>query len=259
MITYFDFSTFHIGPIAFHVWGIMVALGFIVSVLVARALVRRRGGDPETMSSLALWMLGGAAVGARLVHALVYFPSDYLRDPVEILRIWNGGLSSLGGFVGGSLAALTYLRRRGQTSNVKRQMYFFAAVFAFPWGYAIGRIGCYLTHMHPGRLTSSILGVRYPGGTRYDGGLIEAVNGLLMGITILIVRRLTRRDDIAVASGVLWYAIVRFFTDFLRSSDLPTSDIRWYGLTPAQFGMILILLILFLYALPRLQARVTRY
>lgn len=248
MIPFIQFTTIAFGPLTFHVWGVMVALGFFTSVIIARAYVRKRGGDPEIMTNLAVWTIIGAASGARFAHVFLYAPDDYLRDPVEIFRVWNGGLSSLGAFIGGPLAAWLYLKTI-KLPVTSYQLFSRASIFAFPWGYAIGRIGCFLTHMHPGRLTTSVLGVRYPDGARYDGGLIEVTNGVLMGVVTVLVRRLSRRDDVAVIAGVAWYAIARFFTDFLRSTDLPTSDIRWYGLTPAQFGMILLLVLVVGYEL----------
>lgn len=270
MIPFYQLTTISLGPIVIHAWGLMVALGFLAGVGIARAYVRRRGGNPEFMTNLAFWTLLGAAIGARVFHVAFYHPADYLRDPLEVLRVWNGGLSSLGGFVGGAIAFVIARReRRDRRSNLEIasvprrdvgvprndvRLYADAALFSFPWAWAIGRVGCFLIHDHPGTLTHSLLGVQYPGGARFDLGFIEILNALGMGAMILIVRRYTKREDLALAAGVAWYAVVRFVTDFLRATDLPGSDPRYLGLTPAQFGMILILILLF-YVFPRPQTR----
>ena len=239
MIPYFQIVSFEIGPLTVYVWGLAVALGFLLATAIARARIERRGLSGEAVTSLAVWIIIGSVIGARLVHAAAYQPEIYLADPWEIFRVWNGGLSSTGGFLGGTAAAFLFFRRR----LLPLPSYADAVITAFPWGWAVGRLGCFLTHLHPGLRSDFFLAVRFPDGPRLDMGLIEILNALGMAIVIALTRRWFRRDGQAVMIGIAWYSIVRFLTDFLRADDLPMSDIRYSGLTPAQYAMVLLFVV----------------
>lgn len=232
MIPYVYIPIINLGPITIQVWGLMVSLGILTSLLIAKNILARRGIQDDNLVSLAVWIILAAFLGARLAHALFYEPRTFTADPLEFFRVWHGGFSSFGGFVGGAIAGILYIRK----NKLPQLAYVDAILVALPWGWAIGRVGCFLIHDHPGTLTGGILGVRYPGGARFDLGFIEILNGLSAGLVILIARRFFKKDAVAPAFGVVWYAVARFFTEFLRASDVPASDARYLGLTPAQYG-----------------------
>ena len=97
-------------------------------------------------------------------------------------------------------------------------------------------------HDHPGRLSSSPLAVRFPGGARFDLGLFEfALTPLLIAVVVLVARR-TRRPGAVSASLALAYAVLRFPLDALRATDLgAASDPRYAGLTPGQWASLALL------------------
>ena len=103
-----------------------------------------------------------------------------------MLEFWDG-LSSFGGLLGGILAAVLFFRIRG----VPLSRYGDAFAVGIPTGWAIARIGCFLVHDHPGRLTGFPLAVAFPGGARHDLGLYEAV--VLFAIAGLLWRLWARR------------------------------------------------------------------
>ncbi len=96
-----------------------------------------------------------------------------------------------------------------------------------------------------GRLTSFPLAVRFPGGARHDLGLDEALFVLLLFIALKILDRKPRFHGFFTGVTIVAYAPVRFFLDSLRATDLETlgrrSDVRFLGLTPAQYGAIALL------------------
>jgi phosphatidylglycerol:prolipoprotein diacylglycerol transferase len=109
-------------------------------------------------------------------------------------------------------------------------------------GWGIGRIGCFLIHDHPGTLTHFVGGVQFPGGVRHDLGLYESLVGFaLFLLSMLLFKRLVRRRwGLVTLVSVTLYAIARFFLDFLRATDIASADARYASLTPAQWGMIVL-------------------
>ncbi len=245
MIPYIHIPTIVFGPITLQVWGLMVSLGILVSLFLAKKILGG-GVRGERLTSLAFWIVLGSFAGARIFHIVFYEPQFFFANPLEIFKIWHGGFSSFGGFAGATVSSFVYFKKY----HFDYPRYANAIIFAFPWGWAIGRIGCFFSHLHPGRFTNSFLGVRYPEGTRFDLGLIEILNGLGMGLVMLIAKRfhpagdqstaLKAKDAAVSAVGLFWYGTFRFFTDFLRATGIPGADARYWGLTPAQYGSILI-------------------
>ncbi len=83
------------------VWyGLLFALGFIISQQVMYYIYRREGKDEKEVDTLTTYMVLATIIGARLGHCLFYNPKYYLSNPIEIIKIWEGGLASHGGAIG---------------------------------------------------------------------------------------------------------------------------------------------------------------
>lgn len=217
----------------------MVSLGIIAAVLLMSHLTKRQGLNKNVILDLAIWAIVGGFVGARLFHIFFYYPAFYLQYPSEIVKVWHGGLSSLGGFVGAALAVFIFARKRKLTlENFLPYADITSVCLWLGWG--IGRIGCFLIHDHPGTLSHFMLAAKYPGGARHDLGLYDSIVGFVLFIIFfLLFKRLTKmRDGLVMAYSWMSYAVARFFLDFLRATDLPGSDVRYAHLTPAQWGMV---------------------
>ncbi|HET9754819.1 MAG TPA: prolipoprotein diacylglyceryl transferase family protein, partial [Myxococcales bacterium] len=105
-------------------------------------------------------------------------------------------------------------------------------------GWMVARLGCFSVHDHPGVLTSFPLAVAFPNGARHDLGFYDAlVLGALSVALYALDRRGRLRDRLLPLLAVL-YGTSRFLLDFLRARDLPYTDARYLGLTPAQFACI---------------------
>jgi phosphatidylglycerol---prolipoprotein diacylglyceryl transferase len=159
----------------------------------------------------------------------------YLSDPLQFFRVWHGGFSVMGGFLGAVLVGVWYLRRR----KVDVFAYADAAVFGVPVGLFIGRIGCFLIHDHPGAFTDFIGGVQYPDGVRHDHGLYLSINGLILFLVFLWMAKRQVRSGMYIVVFLVWYGVMRFFLDFLRATDGAIIDTRYLSLTPAQWMAIL--------------------
>jgi phosphatidylglycerol---prolipoprotein diacylglyceryl transferase len=234
MIPYWEWHVIHLGPVTIQVWGLFVALGILAAAAVGAREAERLGLERGRFLDLASVMLLGALVGARVFHAAAYAPGAFLADPFALFRVWEGGMSMVGGLLGGALGAWWQARR------MKLDLWAYVNVVAFtvPLGCAIGRLGCFFIHDHPGTLAHGLLSVRYPGGDRLDHGLLLSLWGAAVFALFLVLRRAAGRHTVPMYLQLYLFAegLGRFLLDFLRATDLPGADARYLGLTPAQYA-----------------------
>jgi len=99
------------GPFRLRWYGLFFALGFILGYEILAQFYRRERRPLENLSSLAIYLMFGTVLGARLGHVFFYQPDYYLAHPWEIVMIWHGGLASHGGFAGVLIATALYLKK----------------------------------------------------------------------------------------------------------------------------------------------------
>ena len=198
---------------------------------------------PDLVAELVVYMLLCGFIGAYVGNGILYEWStlkEMIANPSLIRTQWLG-LSSYGSFVGGVLGAVAWSALRKE--NLLR--YGDAAAFAIPFGWFFGRVGCTLVHDHPGRVTSFPLAIAdyrfgsLPYQPRHDLGLYEAIITLLICIAFLYMCKKRRPIGWYVAFLPLPYSPARFFLDFLRAPVAEGGDNRMLGLTPAQYGSVL--------------------
>ncbi len=224
----------------------LVAAGVVLGAMVAEKRARRVGLEPIAISGLSGHVIVGGFVIGHLVDALAYHPEIVAERPIMLLEIWNG-LSSFGGFLGAIVGALIWQRRRSGAPSIRVAADPIA--FSFPFGWLFGRIGCFVTHDHPGRVTMFPLGVEdyavgYPPyQVRHDLGLYEVIWCLAMIPLFLLLGRRERPRGLFLGLTPVLYAPVRFGLDFLRATDLDISDPRYFGLTPGHYGAIVLFIL----------------
>jgi len=249
MIPYFEIHTLPVGPLTIQVWGLFVSLGLLLAMLLFLRSVRKKVLSKDVALDLFLWALVGGLIGARIFYFLFY-QNDF-SDWFGLFRFWQGGASSLGAFIGGGLAVWFWAKRKN-FHWAELAPYFDALAAPFWLGWGIGRLGCFLIHDHVGRLSDFFLAVNFPDAARHDLGLYEALFVFLLYVACLPARQaccllsawLKNKPGFLAALSILVYAFARFFLDFLRAADLPQSDPHFFYLTPAQWGMAAVFVIL---------------
>ncbi|MBP9761140.1 MAG: prolipoprotein diacylglyceryl transferase, partial [Candidatus Magasanikbacteria bacterium] len=222
MIPYFEWHTFFLGPIPLQVWGFWVALGIVVASVIATKRLRAFGIQKEPVLDLFVWVLVAAFLGARVFHIVFYEPQFFLANPFEIFKIWHGGLSSYGGFVGAALGFWLFYKKKGSgwLKKVSLIKFFDELSLAALWGWMIGRIGCFMIHDHWGAPCDCLLAVNKPEGARLDMALLEILSLLPLGIFLVLWRNKKKPDGFVSAVVLVYYGVVRFLLDFWRATDI---------------------------------------
>ena len=203
----------------------MVALAFVLSVAHWNFLGRRQGRAPGFGSELALWLIVGGVLGARLAYVAANWP-EYAREPIRILNIREGGLVFYGGWFGGMVALLLFARAKKEPLLPLADF----TISAIPLAHAVGRVGCFLNGCCYGCPTDVRWGVFLEGAVRHPTQLYEAL--LNLAVYALMWTAITRkpRHGTLVALYLVSYPVGRFIIEFFRGDP----RIRFTGLTLAQ-------------------------
>ena len=105
---------FSIGPASIRYYSVLFISGFIIGYYIFIRFFKREGVPTEILDALLYTLLGSAVVGARLGHCLFYEPEYYLARPLEIFKIWEGGLASHGGAIAILIAIWYYVKKYGK-------------------------------------------------------------------------------------------------------------------------------------------------
>ena len=278
-ISWTIYPTLELGPLSISPHGIGIAVGFLLGAQLMAHRAKRFGGPPEADIWNALfYALIGAIVGARVGYVLGHVSevTDGGEDILGIFRIWEGGISLIGGITGAVLFALPYVRRH--------KMGFWRTVdLAAPGlalGIAVGRIGDLLIGDHLGEPTNFALGWRCAGeGSEppvdaevylqafaegqppslgcfdlvlHQTALYDMFSTLVLLGVLLFVGRKARPTGLLILTFTIWYSTMRVITDFLRV------DKRYFGLTGSQLMSVAVGIIC-LYLLARWRGAPPRF
>jgi phosphatidylglycerol:prolipoprotein diacylglycerol transferase len=95
-------------------YGVLFASSFFIGYLIMERIYKNEGVDVKSLDNLTTYLIVATVVGARLGHCLFYEPEKYLADPIEILKVWEGGLASHGAAIGVIIALWLYSRKTKQ-------------------------------------------------------------------------------------------------------------------------------------------------
>jgi phosphatidylglycerol:prolipoprotein diacylglycerol transferase len=213
---------FSIGPLAVRWYGMMYLFGFVGGYFMMCHIAKLRKFEEitsETISDLLFYGVLGVVLGGRLGYTLFYNGPYYLKHPLEIFYVWEGGMSFHGGLIGVVTVLLLFSWHR----KLSLWMVGDLVVAAVPIGLGFGRIGNFINGELWGRVTDVPWAMVFPGAgsrPRHPSQLYEAV---LEGVVLLLViyflhRRGTRRGAPAF-TFVFLYGTFRFAVEFFRQPD----------------------------------------
>lgn len=264
----FDPVAFSLGPLSVKWYGIAYVVGFLVGWRLALWYVKRNPVlSRRQVEDLVVWLVIGVVAGGRLGHALFY-NLDLLKHPLDLFKIWEGGMSFHGALAGSALALLLFCRRHGKSFWATADM---LALCATP-GLFFGRIANFINGELWGRVTDVPWAVIFPKAPstlmlgplpRHPSQLYEAVGeGLILFLVLFAVfmallkrqakhspllsddlpssskahqRPLLLRSSHGLLAGIflLGYSLIRLLVEFYREPDAHLGFL-WFGMTMGQ-------------------------
>ncbi len=215
------------GGIEIHTYGVLVATGFMVGMLLLNREAARRGENPEQVADLAFYIIAGAIVGARIAYVIFSEPEHFLREPLAIFRIWEGGLVFYGGLIGAAVTTIWYTRRR------RLRFWLYADILApvLALGHSIGRLGCLMAGCCYGRAAplgtwwaitfpAGVGGLAPVGTPLYPTQLMESMAEFVIFLFLMLIRRRTKFEGQLFIVYLMIYSVVRSILEMFRGDTI---------------------------------------
>ena len=227
-----------------YLYGVMVALAFLVGILLCARFAPKFGISTENFYDLVLWVIPLSILGARLYF--VIFQADYyLSHPAEILAVWEGGLAIYGGLISGFLTTFVYCRCKKLSFPAMLDVLSFGVL---P-GQAIGRWGNFFNREAFGAETDVFcrMGLTAPDGSTiyvHPTFLYESLWNLCGLVLLILFARSGKRryDGQCILLYFLWYGLGRSWIEGLRTDSL------YLGSTGIRVSQLLSVILVFVSA-----------
>lgn len=220
-------------------YAVSYLVAFFLGFMIMRSFIRLQRAwkfrtppmELDQLESLVSYLILGVIIGGRLGYVIFYNFGYFLDNPNAIVRVWDGGMSFHGGFLGVIMAAIWFCRYNGVPLMSAADL----IAVATPPGLFLGRIANFINAELWGRPTDLPWGVIFPGiaaqdcpdvvglCARHPSQLYEAgLEGLLLGVVLIVFALLGgfRRRGLITGLFFLGYGMSRFFVEFFRHADI---------------------------------------
>jgi phosphatidylglycerol---prolipoprotein diacylglyceryl transferase len=241
----------HLGPLAVRWYALAYIVGILLGWIYARAIIRspRLWGGPaplatadhdaaENFDDFIIWITIGIILGGRIGYILFYDLPLFAAHPLQIVALWNGGMSFHGGVLGCIVAIVWFARHRGISILSLGDV----TTAVAPIGLFLGRIANFINGELWGRPSNVPWAMVFPHDDaalpRHPSQLYEAaLEGLVLFAVLNLLVRLgaLKRPGIVTGSFALGYGVARITCEFFREPDVQLGFL-WGGLT---MGMLL--------------------
>lgn len=214
---------FTIGTFSIRWYGVLFAMGFLIGYFIMQDFFRREKIPLKVLDQLTTYMVLATVIGARLGHCLFYEPEYYLRHPLDILKIWEGGLASHGAAIGIIIALIIFARRNNVSFwwTIDR-----IAIVTALAGFFI-RMGNLMNSEIFGKVTDRSWGFIFVGASdpalatdpRHPTQIYEGIAYLLIFAILMIVYYRSNgkfKDGLTISLFMILVFAARFIIEFLK-------------------------------------------
>lgn len=228
MLPYYSFFSWKLGPITIQSYGLLVALGFFIAISLIQKKFRSKKNKAHA-NNIGIIAIVGGITGARIAYVLNHLGEFSLGNLLDIINVFSGGLSWIGGFIFAVFCIYLYIRKN------KLDFWKYADKIAAPLalGHAFGRIGCILGDGgHVGKITTVPWCFNVEGVCRHVSAYYSAI--MLFGMYFILKKIESKKiyKGFVFQLYLVLYGIGRFFIDTIRI------DPRYFGLTTAQWACL---------------------
>jgi len=203
-------------------YGLLVATGFLVAILLASSRAEKEGLDSQKVLDLCFYVMVSALLGARLLYVIVEY-RYFMDSPLEIFKFWKGGLVFYGGLILGVLISLWYLKRN------QMPMWKTADLLApsIALGQSIGRWGCFFAGCCYGKKTDVAWGITFTDPrslapleiSLHPTQVYLSLNAVFIFIFLMWLSKRKLFDGQILWSYGILYSIGRFLIEYFRGDD----------------------------------------
>ena len=226
-------SSFSVGPLTIHFYALCIITGIAAAIWIGRKRYANQGGNPDDVSEVAIWAVPFGIIGGRIYHVITS-PAQYFGangNPVDALRIWEGGLGIWGAISLGAAGAYLYFRTHKTTLNFRQLLDSLAPGVVV--AQAIGRIGNYFNQEVFGKPTELPWGLEIDPVNRPDGFesyatfhptfLYELLWCLVVAVLLIklpgFLKQITSKQGDVFALYILGYTLGRVWIESLRIDE----------------------------------------
>ena len=213
-----------IGPLTIHTYGLLIAVGFLVALTLAAREAKRKDIPNESIIDVGFYALLSGVIGARLFFILTNL-GNFLEHPLDMVKIWEGGLVFYGGVIFALPTAIWVAKKRGlplwQTADI------WAPPIAI--GHAIGRLGCFCAGCCYGRPAEGLLwsvtftnpnSLAVLGTPLHPTQLYESALELMNFLILMTLRRHQSFKGQLFLVYILNYSIIRSVVELFRGDEV---------------------------------------
>jgi len=243
---------FKFGQVTIHTYGFFIALAALAGMFVARFEAKRLDLDPDKVVDACFYVVVAAIVGSRLFYVITNIEL-FTSAPLDVFKIWNGGLVFYGGFIGSALTLIAYLKiyhlPLGKMADI--------SALALPLGHTLGRIGCFFAGCCYGKICHHPWAITFKNPDSlaplfvqlHPTQLYSSASNFLIFLLIFSLRRFKKYDGQLFWIYCVFYGINRsiievFRGDFRGGTVLNTFSIsQTIGLSSALVAVIMLIIL----------------
>lgn len=211
-----------IGPVTIYSYGVAIATAFFAVTYLCARRAEKEGFDPQKIVDLGFYIILAAIVGSRLLYVIINI-EYFLKNPLHIFKVWEGGLVFFGGLVGAATVAIVFLKKN------RLPVWPLADIIApfLALGQSIGRLGCFFAGCCYGRPTDVPWAITFTNKISlaplhehlHPTQLYSSISNLLVFSILLFIYKIKRFPGQVFWSYLFLYSVTRFTIETFRGDE----------------------------------------